>query len=328
MFAKLVILVAAISTSALAQVPTPSCYSAGTGGVSDCAQFIGTFCKDVAASSFGPGQNGGRCFGVNGHRCDFIAYREITDPASPPSEVNCNTVLNGVVKSCHYVGYFIFNYLLEIDEPCREAKERLALDLDFSLLRLILMLEPALLMFNPALKPPPEFYYAQIHLRPLPPIPVLHTSASARTSQSPHHLTQYTPPNLSKQSLITPYNSFITPSSPYLSDPLNGYAHSDMPRHFVHLVRPPLDVTLDARVTGGYRPNAVIRLVLCPYVTKRTELRAESKKLEERGTMLPFGIFAVRDLEANEEVVLGWERDDENPIHNLPALIETPKMFP
>ncbi|KAF8990229.1 TMV resistance protein Y3 [Cyathus striatus] len=104
MFAKLAIFVAAVSTVALAQVPAPSCYSGGTGGVSDCAQYINTFCADVAAATFGPGQNGGRCFGVNGHRCDFIAYRATTDPAGNPSQANCNTVLNGVVRSCPYGG--------------------------------------------------------------------------------------------------------------------------------------------------------------------------------------------------------------------------------
>ncbi|KAF8985133.1 hypothetical protein BDQ17DRAFT_688212 [Cyathus striatus] len=104
MFAKLVILIASFSTAALAQVPAPTCYSSGTGGVSDCAQFIATFCADVTLSTFGPGQNGGRCFGVNGHRCDFIAFRQITDPASPPDQENCNIVLNRVVKSCPFGG--------------------------------------------------------------------------------------------------------------------------------------------------------------------------------------------------------------------------------
>jgi len=31
-------------------------------------------------------------------------------------------------------------------------------------------------------------------------------------------------------------------------------------------------------------------------------------------------VFASRDLKANEEVVRGWEWDDGNAVHNLPAL--------
>ena len=37
---------------------------------------------------------------------------------------------------------------------------------------------------------------------------------------------------------------------------------------------------------------------------------------------LRFAIFALRDLKACEEVVLGWEWDDGSVVHNLPALIE------
>ncbi|KAF9799708.1 hypothetical protein IEO21_10518 [Rhodonia placenta] len=43
---------------------------------------------------------------------------------------------------------------------------------------------------------------------------------------------------------------------------------------------------------------------------------------------LTFGIFALRDLKAHEEVVLGWEWDDGSVIHHLPALINNPHIFP
>lgn len=39
-------------------------------------------------------------------------------------------------------------------------------------------------------------------------------------------------------------------------------------------------------------------------------------------------MFALRDLKANEEVVLGWEWGDGNAVHNLPALLRTPQIFP
>ncbi len=35
-----------------------------------------------------------------------------------------------------------------------------------------------------------------------------------------------------------------------------------------------------------------------------------------------FAIFALRDLKASEEVVLGWEWDDGSVVHQLPALVE------
>lgn len=126
-------------------------------------------------------------------------------------------------------------------------------------------------------------------------------------------------------SFITPYPSTITPSSTYLSDPLNAYAHLGMPKPFVHLVGGPYDLTLDARVTGsesrwvrsGCRPNSVLRPVLC-----------KDKDRADDAEMLTFGVFALRDLKANEEIILGWEWDDGNAIHALPALIQNPHTFP
>ena len=96
-----------------------------------------------------------------------------------------------------------------------------------------------------------------------------------------------------------------------------------MPKPFVHLFGPPLDVALDARIQGnearfvrsGCKPNAVIRPVIC-----------EQAKLDPEDP-LKFGVFALRDLKANEEVVLGWEWDDGNAVHSLPALIESPDLF-
>ncbi|KAF8956782.1 hypothetical protein BDZ97DRAFT_1670954 [Flammula alnicola] len=122
---------------------------------------------------------------------------------------------------------------------------------------------------------------------------------------------------------ITPYTSSIASSSSYLSNPLNAYAHLGMPKPFVHLFGPPLDLALDSRIVGnqgrfvrsGCRPNAVLRPVLC------------DKPAAEEET-LGFGVFALRDLKAGEEIVLGWEWDDGNAVHNLPALLQTPHMFP
>ncbi|KDQ60399.1 hypothetical protein JAAARDRAFT_605198 [Jaapia argillacea MUCL 33604] len=72
-------------------------------------------------------------------------------------------------------------------------------------------------------------------------------------------------------SLIAPYRSTIVPSSVYLGDVLNGWAHLGTPKPHVHILGPPLDIVLDSRLTGnegrwvrsGCWPNAVIRPVVC-----------------------------------------------------------------
>jgi len=151
---------------------------------------------------------------------------------------------------------------------------------------------------------------------------------------------------VASSSYIAPFTCSITPSASYLADPLNAYAHLGMPKPFVHLMGPPLDVALDARVVGdqgrfarnGCRPNAVLRPVLCSKAKegndKERHKREAGKKhaenrdeTDEDDDTLTFGVFALRDLKANEEVVLGWEWDDGNAVHSLPALIESPHMF-
>ncbi|KAH9915657.1 uncharacterized protein B0H18DRAFT_990325, partial [Fomitopsis serialis] len=52
-------------------------------------------------------------------------------------------------------------------------------------------------------------------------------------------------------SMSTPYVSTITPSTACLAYPLNACAHLSMPKPFVHLTRPPLDVALDSCTSGS-----------------------------------------------------------------------------
>ncbi|KAJ8503462.1 hypothetical protein ONZ45_g10843 [Pleurotus djamor] len=130
---------------------------------------------------------------------------------------------------------------------------------------------------------------------------------------------------ISSESLITPYTSNITPSATYLSDPLNAYAQMGVPKPFVHLIGQPLDVALDSRWQGdtsrfarsGCRPNAVLRPMVC----------SRSPDSQDKDDILSFGVFALRDLKANEEVVLGWEWDDGSAIHHLPAAIQSQHLF-
>ena len=50
---------------------------------------------------------------------------------------------------------------------------------------------------------------------------------------------------------------------------------------------------------------------------------SEATESEDEGAnTLGFAIFALRDLKAREEVVLGWEWDDGSVVHKLPALVE------
>lgn len=60
---------------------------------------------------------------------------------------------------------------------------------------------------------------------------------------------------------------------------------------------------------------------------RETPRREDGKEADEQKTVA-FAIFALRDLKANEEVVKGWEWDDRNAVQALPALSQTPHMFP
>ncbi|KAJ7600791.1 hypothetical protein C8J56DRAFT_767258 [Mycena floridula] len=175
---------------------------------------------------------------------------------------------------------------------------------------------------NPVELPSPEPPAPQTSVHQLPDSCFSHPTLSLGVNPEvrPPSYALHTTTSIPSEHLIAPYKSTITPSSTYLSNPLNAYAHIGMPKTFVHLMGPPLDVTLDARMEGnegrfvrsGCRPNAVLRPVIC------------SSSQET----LSFGVFALRDLKADEEVVLGWEWDDGNAVHNLPAIISTPNMFP
>ncbi|KZT05167.1 uncharacterized protein LAESUDRAFT_813759 [Laetiporus sulphureus 93-53] len=176
-----------------------------------------------------------------------------------------------------------------------------------------------------------------ITLRPLSkssyhPFLSIHTDPSIRPPAYAAHASR----PIASSDIITPFISTITPSSAYLSDPLNSYAHLSMPKPFVHLLGPPLDLALDARLAGnqarfvrnGCRPNAVLRPMICSRSKSHSDHRVPRDITPDEEDALTFGIFALRDLKANEEVVLGWEWDDGSVIHHLPALIDSPHIFP
>ncbi|KAI6019227.1 hypothetical protein BKA83DRAFT_4056906 [Pisolithus microcarpus] len=143
--------------------------------------------------------------------------------------------------------------------------------------------------------------------------------------------------------LLSPYTATVLPSSAYLADPLNGYAHLGMGKPQVRLVGGGWCVGVDARELAdenvgkarwarcGCWPNAVVRPVICGGGRRRKKKRErgdrENASSDEDSTTLSFGLFALRDLRADEEIVLGWEWDDGHAVHMLPALIESPGMF-
>ena len=184
----------------------------------------------------------------------------------------------------------------------------------------------------PVLLTPEEFPSTpQTSLHPLPRSSYSHPTLSPHMNPSvrPPSYTVRTTQPIPSSTLIAPYTSTIVPSTVYLSDPLNSYAHLGMPKPFVHLTGPPLDLALDARLAGngsryvrsGCRPNAILRPMLC-----RRSHKTNANGCPSEDT-LGFGVFALRDLKAHEEVVLGWEWDDGSVIHHLPALIDSPQLF-
>ncbi|KAH7882104.1 hypothetical protein F5I97DRAFT_1939572 [Phlebopus sp. FC_14] len=146
-------------------------------------------------------------------------------------------------------------------------------------------------------------------------------------------------PTIPAATLLAPYTASIVPTSAYLADPLNGYAHLGMGKPQVRLVGGGWGVGVDARQGGfesesrekerkarwarcGCWPNAVMRPVICPPDSDDATSDSDTDP-----TTLSFALFALRDLRADEEIVLGWEWDDGHAVHMLPALMESPGMF-
>ncbi|TXT09614.1 uncharacterized protein COLE_03548 [Cutaneotrichosporon oleaginosum] len=114
------------------------------------------------------------------------------------------------------------------------------------------------------------------------------------------------------------YRCEVLDAAAYRKDPINQYAALGIPKPYVHSVGPPVNLVLDARsygnemrfVRSGCHPNAVIRPVF---------FRASDPPRQR----LHFGIFAARELGKNEEIVLGWEWDDQHVVHTLRSVIDS-----
>lgn len=123
---------------------------------------------------------------------------------------------------------------------------------------------------------------------------------------------------LSTGAFLGEYRCEVLDTTTYRKDPINQYAALGIPKPYVHSVGPPVNLVLDARsygnemrfVRSGCHPNVVIR----PIFFRATD--ALTSKLH-------FGIFAARELTKNEEIVLGWEWDDQHVVHTLRSVIDS-----
>ncbi|KAF9232900.1 hypothetical protein BU15DRAFT_54562 [Melanogaster broomeanus] len=179
------------------------------------------------------------------------------------------------------------------------------------------------------------------HPRPYVKSP-LSPSTNITPSCNTHSATSFsTTHTIPASTLLAPYTATIVPSSAYLADPLNGYAHLGMGKPQMRLVGGGWEVGLDARRSGnakarwarcGCWPNAVVRPVICAQAQPRhadesSDQDDPASDSDADPTTLSFALFALRDLRADEEIVLGWEWDDGHAVHMLPALMESPGIF-
>ncbi|WVW78997.1 hypothetical protein I302_100960 [Kwoniella bestiolae CBS 10118] len=117
-------------------------------------------------------------------------------------------------------------------------------------------------------------------------------------------------------SFIGEYKGEITDCESYRKDPINQYSSLGLPKPHVRSIGPPINLMIDARgygndfrfVRSGCHPNVVLR----PLLWRSTE--SDSLKLK-------FGLFASKDIGKKDELVLGWEWDDQHVVHSLRSIV-------
>ncbi|KAH6912399.1 hypothetical protein BKA70DRAFT_1098806 [Coprinopsis sp. MPI-PUGE-AT-0042] len=213
--------------------------------------------------------------------------------------------------------------------------------------------------FHPHQDPSLRDHNRKTHLRPLNPNTALHPALSLSNNNSvrPPQFSLHASYPFREGDFVGRYTSRVESSAKYVGDCLNGYKELGGPRPFVHLEGGRGGLALDSRMVGnemrwarnGCRPNAVLRPVICnPAPSAARERRRDQaggkendagtgnvkekekedgKEGEEDDPVLKFGLFALRDVKPNEEIVLGWEWDDGNVVHVLPAVLERPWEF-
>ncbi|BEJ17061.1 hypothetical protein CspHIS471_0604620 [Cutaneotrichosporon sp. HIS471] len=170
-----------------------------------------------------------------------------------------------------------------------------------------------------------ESLAAQTYLRPVDDpgsascyLPLKYIEPSQNIYARPTIYGVFVADGLSAGSFLGEYRCEVLDAVTYRKDPINQYSALGIPKPYVHSVGPPVNLMLDARsygnemrfVRSGCHPNAVIR----PVFFKTSDTPTQK---------LHFGIFAARELSKNEEIVLGWEWDDQHVVHTLRAVIDS-----
>lgn len=124
----------------------------------------------------------------------------------------------------------------------------------------------------------------------------------------------HTATTLSPGDFLGPLYGEVYRAEDYQQDPINQYFVLGLPKAKVRRVGPPINIVIDARCYGndlrfirsGCAPNAVIRPVLF-----RSEIE------DEETVEMAFGVFACTEIQRGEELVLGWEWDDQHMLHAI-----------
>ncbi|KAJ7233699.1 hypothetical protein C8J57DRAFT_1729406 [Mycena rebaudengoi] len=86
-----------------------------SGVVGDCSEFVANFCRNLDRP-INPFGTLSKCYNGpnNAYKCDFTALSTV-NTAETPNEVNCNTALNTVSRSCSMGGQGQFSFIFAVD---------------------------------------------------------------------------------------------------------------------------------------------------------------------------------------------------------------------
>ncbi|KAG8722262.1 hypothetical protein FRC08_004887 [Ceratobasidium sp. 394] len=110
-----------------------------------------------------------------------------------------------------------------------------------------------------------------------------------------------------------------------MSNKARQYALLGTGTKYVRLVPAPLDICLDARVMGN--EGRFVRCGCWPNVAVRSFMSVKGAAEDEDEEETRFGVFALREPELGEEIVLGWEWSVEHVIHRLVRGPDTKRLW-
>ncbi|WWC58972.1 uncharacterized protein I303_101517 [Kwoniella dejecticola CBS 10117] len=117
-------------------------------------------------------------------------------------------------------------------------------------------------------------------------------------------------------SFIGEYKGEVIDCETYRKDPINQYSSLGLPKPHVRSIGPPINLMIDARgygndlrfVRSGCHPNVVLRPLLW-------------RPSDDESLKLKFGLFAAKDIDKKDELILGWEWDDQHVVHSFRSII-------